>query len=483
MQPPPPPPPPIAVSIAPPSGLVLLGNTLSFTATVTNTTNTGVNWSVGGVVGGNATIGTISTTGAYQAPVGLPSPATVQVTATSQADAKKSATAAVTIESDIGVSIAPTGAGVELGATQAFHATITSSGHPDVTVRWSASGAGCAPNCGAVDSNGNYTAPSILPGNANVTLTAQSVADSSKQGNATITITSSFTLQISSPASVAAGAVATLVATLTPTPNSNPSTVLTWSLAGAGCSGSACGTLTVVTTQSAGNATASTAMYTAPATAPSPNTVTVIVTPQADASKKAQATLAIQPGVTVSVSPGAATLAADHRVTLTAQVNGSASTGVSWRVNGIAGGNTTVGQTCVVGSNPCQPSGNVLQVDYLAPRAIPSSNPATVQATSVADTTKSATAQITVINHVVVSVQPGSVMLAPLAVQKFTASVLGTANQSVVWQVQGTGCATGGACGKVDPNGTYTAPSAAPSPDSVQVVAVSSDDTSQSGPT
>jgi hypothetical protein len=80
-----------------------------------------------------------------------------------------------------------------------------------------------------------------------------------------------------------------------------------------------------------------------------------------------------------------------------------------------------------------------------------------------------------------VSVLPASVTLAPLAVQGFTASVLGTNNQSVVWQVQGTACASSGTCGSIDANGTYTAPGAAPTPDAVQIVAVSADDTTQSG--
>jgi hypothetical protein len=82
---------------------------------------------------------------------------------------------------------------------------------------------------------------------------------------------------------------------------------------------------------------------------------------------------------------------------------------------------------------------------------------------------------------VLVSVQPGSVTLAPQAVQGFTASVLGTSNQSVVWQVQGTACSTAGICGSVDTFGIYTAPAAPPSPNAIQVVAISSDDTSQSG--
>ena len=315
-------------------------------------------------------------------------------------------------------------------------------------------------------------------------LTAQSVADSSKNGSAAITITSNFALQISAPASVPASGTATIVATLTPVPGSNPSNVLTWSLAGPGCNAATCGTLTVVTTQSAGGGvTANSATYTAPATPPSPNTVTITVTPQADPSKKAQASLAIQAGVNVSVSPTTATLAANHRVTLAAQVNGAANGGVSWSVNGIAGGNATVGQICAVRSNPCQTvtSGAVLLVDYVAPGAIPSPNPVNVQATSTADATKSAASQITVINHVLISVLPTSVTLAPLAVQGFSATVLGTNNQSVVWQVQGTACASSGICGSIDANGTYTAPGVAPSPDAVQVVAVSADDTTQSG--
>jgi hypothetical protein len=193
--------------------------------------------------------------------------------------------------------------------------------------------------------------------------------------------------------------------------------------------------------------------------------------------------MAVQTGVNVSLSPSTDTLAANHRVTLTAQVFGTTNTGVNWSVSGVPGGNTTLGQICVVGSSPCQSvtNGTALQVDYLAPGAIPQPNPVSVLATSAADITKTASAQITVINHVLVSVQPQSVTLAPLAVQGFTAAVLGTSNQSVVWQIQGTACANAGVCGSIDAIGNYTAPGSAPSPDALQVVAISSDDTTQSG--
>ena len=482
--PPPPPPPSITVSVTPSSGSVVLGNQVTFTATVTNTTDTTVSWGVNGVAGGNSTVGTISSNGVYTAPADLPSPVTAQITATSHADTTKSGSASVTITSDITLSLTPNPASVELGATQRFQATVTSSGHPDTAVRWSLSGAACPSACGTVDLSGTFAAPAILPSPASATLTAQSVADPSKQISAALTITSNFALQLSAPSGVPAGAGATLVATLTPQPNSNPSTALTWSLSGAGCSGSACGVLSVTTTQSAGgSSTAGSATYTAPATAPSPNGVTVTVTPQADATKKAQATIAIQPGVSVSVSPITDTLAANHRITLTVQINGTSNSTVNWNVNGVPGGNATLGQICVTGSNPCQVAASTTAstVDYLAPGSIPSPNPVSAAAVSAADPTKSASAQITVINHVLVSVQPAIVTLAPLSVQGFQASVLGTASQNVTWQVQGAACAAAGACGTVNASGIFTAPASMPSPNTTQVVAISSDDPAQSG--
>ena len=105
----------------------------------------------------------------------------------------------------------------------------------------------------------------------------------------------------------------------------------------------------------------------------------------------------------------------------------------------------------------------------------------TVQAFSEADATKSGAAQVTIINHVVVSILPGSVLLAPLGVQPFTATVLGADNQNVVWQVQGSGCVSAGVCGAITSGGVYTAPGAAPTPDALQVVAISADDSSRMG--
>jgi len=246
---PPPPPPSITVNLAPTIGTVLLGETLSFTATVANATDTSVSWSVNGVIGGTSQAGTISADGLYTAPLDLPSGGTVQVTATSHADSAKSATASVSIASDISVSISPNVASVELGAKQAIQASVRSQCTPDSSLRWSLTGAACPSACGSIDANGYYTAPQILPAATSVNVTATSVADPSKQASAGMIITSHFALQLSAPGDVVAGTASSLVATLTPVSGSNPASGLFWSLSGSGCVGSACGILSVTTTQ------------------------------------------------------------------------------------------------------------------------------------------------------------------------------------------------------------------------------------------
>ena len=346
----------IAVTIMQASATVILGNAQTFTATVTNASDATVVWSVNGVAGGTPQIGTISAAGVYTAPADLPGPPAIQISATSVADMTKLGKSQVTITSDLEIALSTAAAVVELGATQSFRALITSNGHPDGTVRWILSGTTCASGCGAVDANGNFTAPQILPSPATATLTAQSIADPSKRASAALTITSNFTLQLSAPPSVAVGSSGGIVATLTPVPGSSPSEVIAWSLSGIGCSGAACGSLKVVTAQSSrggAGAVADSATYVAPSSAPTPNTVTITATPQADPSKRVQVTVAIQQGGSVILSPATTTLAGNHRVTMTAQVVGLADAGVAWSMNGIAGGNTTVGQICAVSVNLC----------------------------------------------------------------------------------------------------------------------------------
>ena len=87
----------VTISVAPSTGSLKIRGTLQFTATVKNASNTAVTWKVNGTAGGNATVGTISSSGLYTAPNSVPRPATVTVTATSVADTTTSASASVTV--------------------------------------------------------------------------------------------------------------------------------------------------------------------------------------------------------------------------------------------------------------------------------------------------------------------------------------------------------------------------------------------------
>jgi hypothetical protein len=98
--PPPPPPPPVSnvsVSVSPTTATVTIGQTTALSATVKNTSNTAVTWKVNGIVGGNSSVGTISSAGFYTAPGKVPSN-TISISATSAADTTKSASASVTVK-------------------------------------------------------------------------------------------------------------------------------------------------------------------------------------------------------------------------------------------------------------------------------------------------------------------------------------------------------------------------------------------------
>ncbi|MGB9285136.1 MAG: hypothetical protein WCB59_14085, partial [Candidatus Sulfotelmatobacter sp.] len=89
--------PAIFVTLSPNPISVVVGLQQQFTATVVEASNPAVTWSVNGTLGGNSTVGTISTTGLYQAPAAIPTPATVTVTAVSAADGSTTGSATVTI--------------------------------------------------------------------------------------------------------------------------------------------------------------------------------------------------------------------------------------------------------------------------------------------------------------------------------------------------------------------------------------------------
>src|SRR5215469_1921899 len=91
----------VVVSVSPFVARVLFSGSQQFNATVQNTGNTNVTWDVNGTQGGNATVGTISSSGLYSAPTNGTELTWVIITATSVADPTKKAgvTAVLTIDS------------------------------------------------------------------------------------------------------------------------------------------------------------------------------------------------------------------------------------------------------------------------------------------------------------------------------------------------------------------------------------------------
>jgi hypothetical protein len=180
----------VIVSVTPASASVQVGTQKHFAASVIGNSNQAVTWDVNGTVGGNGTVGFIdSISGLYTAPLVEPSPASVTVHATSVAVSSAKGSAAVTITAPVAVSvtISPTSASVRVGRTHQFTATVHNSSNTAVT--WKVNGVvGGNASVGHVSSSGLYTAPAAVPSGA-VTVTAVSVADSTKSANASVKVT------------------------------------------------------------------------------------------------------------------------------------------------------------------------------------------------------------------------------------------------------------------------------------------------------
>lgn len=189
-KPTPPPPPAVTISVTPNPSSVTYGSTLTFTATVSNTTNTAVTWSVDEGASG----GTINSAGVYTPPN---AEGTFHVTATSQADSTKKSTAPVTVTIPTTVTVTPGTASLAINGQQAFTVAVTHV--TDSSVMWSVQESGG----GVIDSNGNYTAPN-LAGTYHVVAT--SVEHMMKSGTAEVTVSAPSPTITSGPPVAAAEA-------------------------------------------------------------------------------------------------------------------------------------------------------------------------------------------------------------------------------------------------------------------------------------
>jgi hypothetical protein len=90
-------------------------------------------------------------------------------------------------------------------------------------------------------------------------------------------------------------------------------------------------------------------------------------------------------GVSITLTPGTLSIGTGANQQFTATVSGSSDHDVTWQVNGISGGDSTYGT--VDGATQL----------YFAPVTVPRTSTFTITATAVADTSKRATAQVTVL--------------------------------------------------------------------------------------
>ena len=257
----------VSVSLMPASVTLAPSQTQMFIASVANSSNTAVTWSL------NPAVGSISNRGVYTAPAAIATAQTVTVTATSAADSTKAAIAAIALTPAVSVSLTPTTATLGPSQTEAFLASVANSSNTSVT--WSLS-----PAVGSISGSGVYTAPAAIATAQTVTVTATSAADSTKTASAAIALTPAVSVSLT-PASVTLGPSQTQAFTASVANSSN--TAVTWSLSPAVGSISNLG------------------VYTAPATISVAQTVTVRATSSANPTKTASAAIALTPAITLTL--------------------------------------------------------------------------------------------------------------------------------------------------------------------------------------
>lgn len=237
---------------------------------------------------------------------------------------------------------------------------------------------------------------------------------------------------------------------------------------------SACGSFSPVQTASGASTT-----YTAPTTVPQGAGVTLTATSMSNSMKMASATVSITvPPISVSLStPPPASMQTAATATVAAVVsNDSANKGVTWSCT----------PTNACGSfNPAE-TGSGMSATYTAPANVPQGGNVVLTATSASDSTKMASATVTIAPPAVsVSISPSNPTVVENADQQFTATIGNDpANAGVTWSVSQNGQSCAPTCGSLSGQTffavTYTAPGALPSPTTVTLTATSITDATKS---
>lgn len=258
-------------------------------------------------------------------------------------------------QAGVTVTVTPASVNVTTLGSQQFSATV--NGSTDQSVTWAVNGvSGGNSQAGYVDANGLYSAPSVVPSPATVTVQATSVATPSAVGTASVTV------RYPAPS----------ISSVTPNPVTAGSFTLT--VTGSGFQSGAVvklnGAALATTVVSASQLTASGSTSTVS------NSVPVTVTnPDGQVSAAYKIAVVSNGAISVTVSPGTASVPRNRTLQFTAAVQNSSDQRVTWSVSG--GG--TISSSGL----------------YTAPATIPS-KPVSVKATSVADASKFGLASVTI---------------------------------------------------------------------------------------
>jgi DNA-binding beta-propeller fold protein YncE len=208
----------VTLTITPVVASVIRNTSLQFASLVIGSSDTTVKWEISGSGCGTAgACGTIDSNGLYQAPAAIPNPATVTITATSNADNNQKQSATLTIISGLRMVISPTSATLGTGENFTFTATVSNPGcdttvpnNTCLAVTWSLPTTGGVGSIASADAtHGVYTAPATVPSPNTVTVTATAADDTTVTSTATVTIQTSAdpTLTSVSPGTAARGSV------------------------------------------------------------------------------------------------------------------------------------------------------------------------------------------------------------------------------------------------------------------------------------
>lgn len=182
-----------------------------------------------------------------------------------------------------------------IGTIVSLNADVSNASNTLVTWSVSCAASGACGTFGQSTPNSNvitYFSPNLIPVGKTVTITATSNADPTKFISATITITAKVAFTSALPAVLQVGRSASFDALITQQ-SVSPDAQVQWS---ATCASSDCGSFNPTITSNEGAASTT---YTAPASVPSGNSVTITATSSADPTQQVSASINIAPAAPV----------------------------------------------------------------------------------------------------------------------------------------------------------------------------------------